>query len=391
MKIISSLILSAILWSGLAFAQPEAGLTQISTLAGGDKIRIVTAAGESRQITKANFLNNFLNTIDYDVTITVGSGGDYATINAAIAYLSGLYPTYVENGFRAKINLLAGFIMEEQVLSRGIQLNWIDLDGVDAQTVVDRPSLVTDFTTADYGLPSFPVFGASLGGSTPNILQTFIFSSPGAGGNKYGVMVIGAGSSANISGGVIDAWSAGLYVTRGAIADAASANFSGAGSYGIYAQSGSMVNADSANVSNAGVAGILAQDGSTVNAASADASGAGTNGISANLGSTINSILINVSNAGHAGIRADDGSTVNAPSATISGVGSFANSRGVVATAGSTININSAQITNQTFGICVGVINGSAVNASSIFTTGSTVQIFSVSVNLITASGIIYN
>ena len=86
-----------------------------------------------------------------NMTVTVGAGGDYPTINAALEYLSKLQPVYDFAGITATINLLTGFTMAEQVLVRGLDLGWITITGVDAETTITNTALTTDFTTADYG------------------------------------------------------------------------------------------------------------------------------------------------------------------------------------------------------------------------------------------------
>ena len=60
--------------------------------------------------------------IDSDITVNVGTGGEYATINEALKYLSNFNPLYKTTGVTATINLKAGFVMNEQVLVRGLNL-----------------------------------------------------------------------------------------------------------------------------------------------------------------------------------------------------------------------------------------------------------------------------
>ena len=51
-----------------------------------------------------------------NITVNVGTGQTYTTINQALEYLSGFYPMYKTSGITATINLKAGFVMAEQVL-----------------------------------------------------------------------------------------------------------------------------------------------------------------------------------------------------------------------------------------------------------------------------------
>ena len=195
-----------------------------------------------------------------NITVNVGAGQTYTTINQALEYLSGFYPMYKKSGVTATINLKAGFIMAEQVLVSGIDLGWITIVGENAETIITHTALTTSFNTA------YPVFGVDKGGASPVIGQLFRFNVEKVGGSKHGLMTFGAGSSANVLSGK---------------------GFIGAGTYGILAQTGSTVAANGANCSNAGTHGIYAYNGSTVNAMTANCSNAGVNGILAETGSTV--------------------------------------------------------------------------------------------------------
>lgn len=174
-----------------------------------------------------------------NITVNVGPGGEYATINQALEYLSEFYPLYKTTGVTATINLKAGFVMAEQVLVRGLNLDWITIVGEDAETIITHTSLTTNFNGR------FSVFGVDGGGTSPVIGQLFRFNVEKVGGHKDGLMAYGAGSSATILPGK---------------------GFIGAGSHGIFAYRGSTINAYGANASNAGTHGIYAESCSTINA-----------------------------------------------------------------------------------------------------------------------------
>jgi hypothetical protein len=252
------------------------------------------------------------------ILVTVGTGGDYPTINAALEYLSKLQPVYASAGITATINLLTGFTMAEQVLVRGLDMGWVTITGADAETTITNTALTTDFTTADYGFDSSPAFGVSKGGVLPRIDQLFRFDVANVGDSKHGIMAVGAGSSADVlaGAGVNDAGTHGIYAAYGSTINAEGADASGAGNNGINATRGATISAEGANASGAGANGISAYSGSTINAGAADASGAGSQGIYASSGSTINASSADASSAGTFGIYAYRGSTINAPSAT---------------------------------------------------------------------------
>ena len=235
--------------------------------------------------------------------------------------------------------------MAEQVLVRGLNLGWITITGVDAETTITHTALTTNFTLADYGFTSYPAFGASKGGVLPRINQLFNMNLgvSGAASSKHGVMTIGAGSSANIvaNKGVRFAGTHGIYANVGSTINATSANASSAGAYGIYAASASTINAQSANASSAGAYGIYANAGSTINAQSANTSSAGERGIFANMCSWINARETIIQNQSSAFAR-------------------------------------------------ITVTEGSHIEATGINTTGGTSTVLSQTVNTLTANGIIY-
>lgn len=223
-----------------------------------------------------------------NITVNVGPGGEYATINQALEYLSGFYPMYKKSGITAAINLKAGFVMAEQVLVSGIDLGWITIVGEDAETIITHTALTTGFNGTNY-----PAFGVDKGGTSPIIGQLFRFNVEKVGGNKHGLMAFGAGSSADVLSGK---------------------GFIGAGTNGIYAGGASTINAYGANCSNAGAHGILAQLNSTINAGGANCSNDGDVGIIAQYGSTIvalNAIVRNQT-TGTARILVADGSHIEA-------------------------------------------------------------------------------
>ena len=318
-----------------------------------------------------------------NITVNVGVGQTYTTINQALEYLSGFYPLYKKSGVTATINLKAGFVMNEQVLVSGLNLGWITIVGEDAETIITHTAL----TTAFYG--SYPVFGVDKGGTSPVIGQLFRFNVEKVGGGKPGLMTYGAGSSADVldGKGFIGAGTYGIFAIHASTINANGANASNAGAYGIIADRSSTINAQNANASNAGIHGIITGQGSTIDANGANASNAGAYGIIADRSSTINAQNANASNAGIHGIIAGDGSTIDANGANASNAGTH----GIYARGGSTINAFSAIIQNQTTGTSrVRVEYGSTIVTNGINTTGGTVPVLSQTANTLTGNGIIY-
>lgn len=63
-----------------------------------------------------------------DIVVTVGTGGDFTSINDAIQSLSTLYPTYKEGGIKAVIKILTGTTISEQIYVDGLDLSWISIE-----------------------------------------------------------------------------------------------------------------------------------------------------------------------------------------------------------------------------------------------------------------------
>ena len=122
----------------------------------------------------------------YDVTVTVGSGGDFATLNEALTEVSKRYPRYKKSGYSVEIKLKSGFVMNEQVLIQGLDLDYITITGEDAYTQVPSSALTTKFW---YVYPAFGVFDGSL----PVIKHAFRMT--GSDASRSGLVVAGNGSA----------------------------------------------------------------------------------------------------------------------------------------------------------------------------------------------------
>lgn len=223
-------------------------------------------------------------TVRSALEVTVGVGGNFVTINEALEALSQAFPTHKAGGLAARVRLLSGFVMEEQVFVAGINLGWITIVGTSAITQIDRSKL-----TRAYG-GSYPAFVAHSGGVLPVIAQLFEMSSAGVADGRDGILVSGAGSAVRINEGkgVRRAGGAGLRVASSALATAPQADFRQAGTFGIVANGCSAVDAAGAVVTSCGTHGLWASAGSTINASDAQATGCGTGGLLATLGGRVN-------------------------------------------------------------------------------------------------------
>lgn len=186
--------------------------------------------------------------LDSSLIVNVGTNGHYATINEALAALVALYyPVYLATGEvpQATINLLSGFVMAEQVLVKGVDLSWITITGVDAETMITRSALTRSFAGR------YPAFGA-FRGTLPVIRQLFNMDASGVSNSRDGVHCYFGRCNINSSCGVKNAGGNGICADYGSTINAEGANASGAGNYGIIAMKNSTINAYNADASEAG-------------------------------------------------------------------------------------------------------------------------------------------
>jgi hypothetical protein len=297
-----------------------------------------------------------------DQTFSVGSGGNFTTISSALSFLSKFKPTHKLDGVNVTLNLLAGYIMAEQITCDAANYGWINIIGADSETVIDH----SGFIVVIGGV--YPAFTAIHGGMLPVISQMFRFSG-GASSNIGGVYVRGAGSKISVtsSAGIADAGGNGITILNGATATLTHSDFSGAGSYGLYAAQNANVDAPYTNVTGCGGSAIYASENCNLNVSSSTATNSGNIGLYATKNCMVNAISINVSGATNEGIYADSASIINAPSVTmtsIGGIGIYADNASTINAAACNINgcgiNNIAAVSNST----INVDHGTSINAT---------------------------
>lgn len=116
------------------------------------------------------FLNNRT-----EFTLTVGAGGQFSTINAALDAAVRLRPTHSNGMGMCKVHLLTGFVMQEQVLViDGSDLGWIRITSVDPTVTINPAFVTTALSAAD---DSYPAFGADNNSVLPVIGCQFQYAS----------------------------------------------------------------------------------------------------------------------------------------------------------------------------------------------------------------------
>lgn len=311
--------------------------------------------------------------------VTVGTGGDFATINAALAEISDTNQRYAAGGQNVEISLLTGFVMSEQVMVKNASFANVRITSQDASVQIDRNAL----SVADT-IGTFPAFCAE-NGALPEIATLFDMDLSGLSADRHGVCLINGGYiRIRADCGFINCSGTGLVVFGGsravtgdhdidgvATVGGGGAKFTGCGAAGVQVRNGSVANLIGADVSGSqtgifvrsscmvdfwhGIAtnctgsGARVRDGSTCNARSADVSGS-VFGLFASHGANVNFRLGVANDCTANGVRAYTGSTIEMPGASIT----------------DTLDTGSA---DSDAGSGVSVTNGARVNAAGSDTT----------------------
>ncbi|SHE79305.1 hypothetical protein SAMN05444339_10278 [Loktanella atrilutea] len=122
------------------------------------------------------------------INVTVGATGDFLTINAALAELSRYRLSFGENAGVHTITLKNGYVMEEQVVMRAVDLSNIK--------IVSEASVVTiarDALNTDNGFGEFPAFSLIDGATCPVIGVQFEMNTAGLSAMRHGISALRAG------------------------------------------------------------------------------------------------------------------------------------------------------------------------------------------------------
>ncbi len=238
--------------------------------------RIGEASGESVEVSQLSIKQ----IVNADVTITVGSGGDYSTVNDALKYITDTYQTgfNISGTKTVELSLLTGFVWEEQVWIDNMNLSYITITSVDAEVVVDRASL-TITPLVRYGTHFSPTtlpFLTGFRSFMPFIDVLFNMNTTGVAGNQTGISCAHGQCNIAQGGGVKNATHYGLHAFNANL-DARVCDFSNAGKYGILLST-SMANLDYTVCTGAGEIGAYITGASRVRGESMDADGAGVAG-----------------------------------------------------------------------------------------------------------------
>ena len=222
------------------------------------------------------------------LVLTVGPGGQYASLNKALAVLSLMSPRLQPAPVTATVRLLAGYEMAEQVIVRGLQLGWVTIVSDNPTVLIRRAALVQAVDE------HYPAFAAVNGGALPQIAVRFSMTTEGASAMRHGIYCAYGGS----------------------VQVAAGCGVQSAGSYGALSLQGGSVSAEGADFRNAGVDCIRATRGGLVAVMGATLTGAGETAVFCHRGAVVDCNGANLTGAGMRGIYCGSAGRVNAQSAS---------------------------------------------------------------------------
>jgi hypothetical protein len=300
--------------------------------------------------------------LDSSITLNVGTGGQFTTINDAIEYAwSNYYPAYVKGGILVTINLLSGFIMSEQLLVTGLDMSWIRITGDDAETTISCASLTQSFRGV------YPAFGVARG-VLPVISHLFTMDSSGTPvATNHGIaLFLNSYCYIATGGGVKNPAGTGLYVNNSSFY-CTNAIFTGAGVHGLYltaCSNGFATNSDFSNAVQNGIAvyasnlnmnactatgctgqGLLVDQNSKVTAQTVCTfSSIGSHGVNIREGSIVSLEQANISSSANNALSISN-SFVYANSAVINCTSATVTYNGVVILSGSHVDLTSASVT----------------------------------------------
>ncbi len=223
--------------------------------------------------------------------VTVGVGGHFPTIGAAMSYLSDRRQAYVPGGASVTARLLSGFVMMEQVLVSSVDLSWVTILSQDPEVTIRRSALVTALSE---GAAAFPAFGAQAGGALPRIGCLFNMDGTGPAKGRHGISLI-SGSRASVAAGagIKNSGGHGISATIASIVAANSAIFTGTIGDGVNAFGGSVINVAGATITGGAGYGVIAQNGARIIAVSAALTGNVLGGARATTGAEVVANLAN--------------------------------------------------------------------------------------------------
>lgn len=296
-------------------------LEKSDPVSGGAEINEVTKQGISnlaalQLANRTAFLKQRIEALQTteNISVEVGTGGDFLTLSAAIEELSKSRRGWAPEQRYAEIQLRAGYVMEETIAAIGVDLSWITITGADAETVIARDAL--DEIDVDVAFPMFPAFYAAQRGALPTLSQLFSMNSDGPATNRMGIAAVDGSLLVMPSCGIKNAGGSSIIMLGGSVF-ADGAIFDGSGD-GMSLTRGSRLSFENGSSKDCINRAIRVWKSSTADLGGADFSGASTAGILVSRGGVANARSANArigETDGPNDIRVENGGIISAHSA----------------------------------------------------------------------------
>lgn len=192
-----------------------------------------------------------LRLIDGTLLLTVGSGGQYASLNQALAHASTIRPEYISGGVDVEIKLLSGYAETETVSVAGLNLGYIRITAEDP--VVDASAVTGN------------LFEVTQRGVLPII--TCVFDMDGSGG--HGVFCA-EGTVTVQGGGIINAGEDNVRSIANGTVALIEGTFTGAGAHAVFLNHNSHAEIYDCDCSGAGTHGLMIRHTSKANCSIVD-------------------------------------------------------------------------------------------------------------------------
>jgi hypothetical protein len=193
-----------------------------------------TSGGVTVQDTLNSLTALYIGQQSSQVTITVGASGDFSTINAAISSISKSQHVITAGNGGVRIELLSGFVLNEQVIVDFINLSYVEI--FSASTIsINRTALVAD--VGGY----LPAFCARNSAALPIINASFDMGwTAGSQDKSVAFLAYGAGSSVAIlpGKGCIRCYGFGILASNSATFNADGTIWDGCAGDGVSVYSG---------------------------------------------------------------------------------------------------------------------------------------------------------
>lgn len=167
------------------------------------------------------------------LAVTVGTGGDYSTLGAALAAMSSYGVAYASGGVTATATILSGTTISEQLDFRAVDLGWVRILSEDATVTIDRSALTTatDVEPNDGSAAAeYPFMLGRQGAKLPRISCQFEMDTSGTASGRHGILLLtGASVVVDPDCGVNNAGGQGIYGYRAGPVVMDGAHFENAG------------------------------------------------------------------------------------------------------------------------------------------------------------------